>query len=170
MRKVSDILERNGEAKIDTNSMLQIEIYTKCRESANLVMNYNTQEKISIPLWMIDEASQNSIDFKRITSKNFYHLIMHDKITNYVFHKWKDKMSIVESNITNINILYSYPTPSLIADVSLKLIYKVLLCPDFFFIIIRYGTKIKNCSGFMRVHRILKVWSLLTTKIIISPK
>jgi hypothetical protein len=34
----------------------------------------------------------------------------------------------------------------------------------------RYGTKIKNCSGFMRVHRILKVWSLLTTKIIISPK
>jgi hypothetical protein len=36
--------------------------------------------------------------------------------------------------------------------------------------LIRYGTKIKNCSGFMRVHRILKVWSLLTTKIIISPK
>ncbi len=34
----------------------------------------------------------------------------------------------------------------------------------------RYGTKIKNCSGFMRVHRILKVWSLLTTKIIISPQ
>ncbi len=34
----------------------------------------------------------------------------------------------------------------------------------------RYGTKIKNCSGFMREHRILKVWSLLTTKIIISPK
>ncbi len=36
--------------------------------------------------------------------------------------------------------------------------------------IIRCVTKIKNCSGFMRVHRILKVWSLLTTKIIISPK
>ncbi len=34
----------------------------------------------------------------------------------------------------------------------------------------RCVTKIKNCSGFMRVHRILKVWSLLTTKIIISPK
>ncbi len=39
-----------------------------------------------------------------------------------------------------------------------------------FLFISRYGTKIKNCSGFMRVHRILKVWSLLTTKIIISPK
>ncbi len=34
----------------------------------------------------------------------------------------------------------------------------------------RYGTKIKNCSGFMWVQGILKVWSLLTTKIIISPK
>jgi hypothetical protein len=34
----------------------------------------------------------------------------------------------------------------------------------------RYVTKIKICSGFMRVHRILKVWSLLTTKIIISQK
>ncbi len=30
-------------------------------------------------------------------------------------------------------------------------------------IIIRCVTKIKNCSGFMRVHRILKVWSLLTS-------
>ncbi len=38
------------------------------------------------------------------------------------------------------------------------------------FAFIRCVTKIKNCSGFMRVHRILKVWSLLTTKIIIYSK
>ncbi len=35
---------------------------------------------------------------------------------------------------------------------------------------IRYVTKIKNCSGFMRVDQFLKVWSLLSPKIIISPK
>jgi hypothetical protein len=34
----------------------------------------------------------------------------------------------------------------------------------------KYGTKIKNCSGFMRVHRILKVWSLLSAKILILSK
>jgi Leucine-rich repeat (LRR) protein len=34
----------------------------------------------------------------------------------------------------------------------------------------RCVTKIKNCSGFMRVHRILKVWSILSSKIIISSK
>jgi hypothetical protein len=31
----------------------------------------------------------------------------------------------------------------------------------------RYGTKIKNCSGFMKVDQILKVWSLLSPKILI---
>jgi hypothetical protein len=36
--------------------------------------------------------------------------------------------------------------------------------------ITRCVTKIKTCSGFMRVHRILKVWSLLSSKIIISSK
>jgi hypothetical protein len=35
---------------------------------------------------------------------------------------------------------------------------------------IRYRTKIKNCSGFMKVDQILKVWSLLSSKIIISSK
>jgi hypothetical protein len=34
----------------------------------------------------------------------------------------------------------------------------------------RYVTKIKNCSGFSRVDQFLKVWSLLSPKIIISPK
>ncbi len=33
-----------------------------------------------------------------------------------------------------------------------------------------YVTKIKNCFGFMRVDQILKVWFLLSPKIIISPK
>ncbi len=35
---------------------------------------------------------------------------------------------------------------------------------------IRYGTKIKNCSGFMKVDQILKVWSFLSPKILISSK
>ncbi len=34
----------------------------------------------------------------------------------------------------------------------------------------RYRTKIKNCSGFMKVDQILKVWSLLSPKILISSK
>ncbi len=34
----------------------------------------------------------------------------------------------------------------------------------------RYVTKIKNCSGFMRVDQFLKVWSLLSPKIVISLK
>ncbi len=34
----------------------------------------------------------------------------------------------------------------------------------------RYVTKSKNCSGFMKVDQILKVWSLLCPKIFISPK
>jgi hypothetical protein len=42
---------------------------------------------------------------------------------------------------------------------------------EFFFkFYIRYVTKIKNCSGFMRVDQILKVWSLLNPKILISQK
>jgi hypothetical protein len=36
--------------------------------------------------------------------------------------------------------------------------------------VIRYVTKSKNCSGFMKVDQILKVWSLLSPKIFISPK
>jgi hypothetical protein len=34
----------------------------------------------------------------------------------------------------------------------------------------RYVTKIKNCSGFMKVDGFLKVWSLLSLKILISSK
>jgi hypothetical protein len=37
-------------------------------------------------------------------------------------------------------------------------------------IINRHVTKSKNCSGFMKVDQILKVWSLLNPKIFISPK
>jgi hypothetical protein len=34
----------------------------------------------------------------------------------------------------------------------------------------RYGTKIKNCSGFMKVDQFLVAGSLLSPKILISPK
>jgi hypothetical protein len=44
------------------------------------------------------------------------------------------------------------------------------LNPIIFVIYIRYGTKIKNCSGFMKVDQILKAWSFLSPKILISLK
>jgi hypothetical protein len=34
----------------------------------------------------------------------------------------------------------------------------------------RYGTKTKNCSGFMRVDQFMVAGSLLSPKILISPK
>ncbi len=44
-------------------------------------------------------------------------------------------------------------------------------CPNRVFLhYIRCVTKIKNCSGFVKAHRILKVWSLLSPKIIFSSK
>ncbi len=47
-------------------------------------------------------------------------------------------------------------------------ILKNICCVLFYFI--KCVTKIKNCVGFMRVHRILKIWSLMSSKIIFSSK
>ncbi len=61
--------------------------------------------------------------------------------------------------------------------ISYNFLYKILHFFTFFIkfynylqSFIRYGTKIKNCSGFMEVDQILKVWSLLSPKILISSK
>jgi hypothetical protein len=53
-----------------------------------------------------------------------------------------------------------------------KFIRKTFLGKNFqnYIVLSRYGTKIKNCSGFMKVDQILKAWSFLSPKILISSK
>jgi serine/threonine protein kinase len=74
-----------------------------------------------------------------------------------------------------MEILDGYSLTHIIDSCKINLIHRLRWVKVYsFFVSIlfqnRYVTKSKNCFGFMKVDQILKVWSLLTTKIYISPK
>ncbi len=77
-----------------------------------------------VPLKMKDKQI---IQFDKMTNKNFYQLVLTKNDINHVYHKWKDKIVVSENVTCNLKTFYSFPTPSLMADIAVKLLYRGLL-------------------------------------------